>query len=95
MRRRIDAVGERGARQRVDVDRPGDDRHRRQVVLDGFRERLGRHVDVEIVVISTVVVVLHNLVVVSRTVGNVHGRRRLLAVEAVVDVAVCVRDARE
>jgi len=91
----IDAGFERVAQRRVERYRQGDDRNRRQVVLDDLRERLALHVDVEIVVLLAIVVVTEGPVMMIRAVGDMHGRRRLLAVEAVVYVAMRVRDPCE
>ena len=64
--------------------------------MQRFRERLVRHVEIEIVVLgAAVVVVAGDLVIVVRAVDEVHGRRRLLTVEAVVHVAMGVREPRE
>ena len=81
--------------RRFEIDAPNRRcRDRRQVVLERFGEGLVRDVDVEIVVV-TARIVTGKLVVVIGRIGEVHGRGRLLAVEAVMHVAVRIRQRGE
>ena len=105
MRWSIDVRRERAARQRLDLHRPDERIDGRQVVLDDLRERLVRHVEIEIVVlgaavlggvvVGVVVVMGRQLVVMIGAVGEMDRRGRLLAVETVMDVAMRVREPCE
>lgn len=81
--------------RRFEIDAPNRCcRDCRQIVLERFGEGLIRDVDVEIVV-PAARIVTGKLVVMVRAVGEMDGRGRLLAVEAVVHVAMCVRERSE
>ena len=81
--------------RRFDIDAPNRrGRDSRQIVLERLCEGLIRDVDIEIVV-SVARIVTGKLVVVIGAVREVHGRGRLLAVEAIMHVAVRVRKRGE
>jgi len=79
-----------------ELTRQYNNRGKYGVTIEPTITQLDRNrVDVKIVVLGTVAVVPGSLVMVVGAVGEVHGGRRLLAVEAVVHVAMRVRDPRE